>query len=151
MECFCCGEDREVVVPLQCHDDVKVCPTCIEWLRSRVGTPDSTPILPVTDMDAAAEFYRTAGFDVERYQGDGDYAFVELRGTSVLDLDVVDRIDPATNGAGCYIIIPEVDELHTKLATIGLTVTEVEIQPWGMREFTLTDPYKNHLRFGHSI
>jgi uncharacterized glyoxalase superfamily protein PhnB len=102
-------------------------------------------------MDAAAEFYRTAGFDVERYQGDGDYAFVHFRGTSVFDLDVVDRMDPATNGAGGYIVIPEVDGLHTKLSALGVPVTAVQDQPWAMREFTLSDPNGNYIRFGHSI
>lgn len=31
------------------------------------------------------------------------------------------------------------------------SVTPIGDQPWGMREFTLTDPSGNHLRIGHEI
>jgi uncharacterized glyoxalase superfamily protein PhnB len=30
-------------------------------------------------------------------------------------------------------------------------VTSVEDQPWGMREFTLTDPNGNNIRIGRSV
>ena len=49
MRCWCCGEERERLVPLLCHDDIKICPVCIGWLRGRSGTLDVTPILPVRD------------------------------------------------------------------------------------------------------
>ena len=78
MECYCCGEDRDPseVAPLACHDEIKVCRVCIGWLRSRAGIPDSTPILPVHDMDEALSFYERAGFDAEVYEG-GGHAFIE--------------------------------------------------------------------------
>ena len=42
MERFCCGVDRDIVVPRQCHDEVKVCKVCIGWLRSKAGIVDAT-------------------------------------------------------------------------------------------------------------
>jgi uncharacterized glyoxalase superfamily protein PhnB len=150
MECSCCGHDREPVVTLQCHEDVKICRDCIGWLRAKAGIVDSTPILPVADMAASAEFYEAAGFDVRRYEG-GDYAFVTYDGASVFDLDAVEpALDKAANNAGCYLISAEAGSWHQRLSSLGLPVSEFEDKPWGMREFTLTDPSGNYVRVGRS-
>lgn len=151
MECTCCGEDRDLVVPLQWHDDVKVCRVCIGWLRANAGVVDSTPILPVLDMTASIAFYERAGFEVRRYKG-GDYAFVNYDDESVFDLDVTEpALDLTANKAGCYLSTPDADQWHARLSTAGLPVTAVEDKPWGMREFTLTDPNGTYIRIGRSI
>ena len=80
----------------------------------------------------------------------GDFAFVDFDGQSVFDLDVVD-IDPSRNGAGCYLIVKDVDDWHARMAAAGLPVTPVADQPWSMREFTLTDPSGNHVRIGRPL
>ena len=149
--CSCCGEERapELVAALLCHDDIKLCRVCIGWLRSQAGVPDSTPTLPVADLDQAVVFYESAGFDVRVYEG-GGFAFVDYQDESVFDLDVCAQMTPETNGAGCYLIVRDVDGWHTQLSTAGLPVTPVEDMPWGMHEFTLTDPNGNHIRIGHS-
>ena len=150
MKCSCCGEERDRLAALLCHDDVQVCAMCVGWLRRRLGVVDSTPILPVVDIDAAVAFYEAAGFGVERYEG-GDHAFVSSGDESVFDLDVPEKpLDPALNSAACYLIVEDVDEWHGRLAQLGLTVTVLEDKPWGMREFSLTDPSGNSLRFGRS-
>ena len=150
MECYCCGEEREQVVPLLCHDEVKVCRVCIGWLRANAGVVDSTPILPVLDMDAGVEFYERAGFEVERYEG-GGYAFIRYDEESVFDLSVAEpALDRAANRAGCYLITPETDAWHARLAGDGLPITDLEEMPWGMTEFTLTDPDGNSVRIGRS-
>ena len=151
MECYCCGEDRDASkgAALACHDDIKVCRVCIGWLRSRAGVPDSTPILPVRDMDEALTFYEQAGFDAEVYEG-GGHAFIHREDESVFDLGHVERLDPSTNAAGCYLIVPDVEDWHSQLVGAGLPVTPVEDQPWGMTEFTLTDPSGNNVRIGRS-
>ena len=151
MECSCCGEDRDpsIVAALRCHDEVKVCRICIGWLMRRAGGIDVTPTLPVADMDEAIRFYESAGFDVERY--DGGFAFVHFDDQSVFDLDLVEGSDPSTNHAGCYVITPAVDEWHARFVAAGLPVTAVEDMPWGMHEFTLTDPSGNHVRVGATV
>jgi hypothetical protein len=152
VKCSCCGEEREPdsVAALLCHDDVKVCRVCVGWLRSQTGTPDSTPILPVRDIDEATAFYESAGFDVRLYEG-GGFAFVERDDESVFDLDLAERLDPDQNRAGCYLIVRDVDAWHSQLSSAGLPVTTLSDQPWGMREFTLTDPSGNHVRIGRSV
>ena len=73
-----------MMAALQCHDDIKVCRICVGWLLRRAGGVDVTPTLPVTDIDIAAGFYDTAGFEVRRY--DDGFAFVSLNDQSVFDL-----------------------------------------------------------------
>jgi len=151
MECSCCGIDRDLVVPLQCHDEVKVCKVCIGWLRANAGIVDSTPIFPVTDVSSSVAFYEKAGFDVRCYEG-GDYAFVSYDDESVFDLDVTEpALDAAANRAGCYLVTAEADHWHQRLVGLGIPVNNLEDKPWGMREFTLTDPSGNHIRIGRSI
>jgi len=148
MECSCCGEDRDParVAALLCHDDIQICRECAGWLMRRAGGVDVTPTLPVADMNAAAGFYENVGFEVRRY--DDGFAFVSLDDQSVFDLDLIETIDPGTNGGGCYIITDDVDPWHDRLVAAGLPVSAVEDQPWHMREFTLTDPSGNHIRIG---
>jgi uncharacterized glyoxalase superfamily protein PhnB len=137
-----------MVTALQCHDDIKVCRICIGWLNTQAGGVDVTPTLPVRDMDEAARFCEAAGFDVDLY--DDGFAFVRANDQSLFDLDRIDGLDPSTNHAGCYIITGEVDAWHSRFEAAGLDVTPLEDMPWGMHEFTLTDPSGNHIRIGRS-
>lgn len=138
-----------MVAALRCHDDVKVCRICIGWLMPQAGGIDVTPTLPVSDMARAIRFYETAGFEVEPY--DEGFAFVELSDQSAFYLNLNPVVDPTTNGAGCYIVVQDVDGWHDRLVAAGLAVTAVEDMPWGMHEFTLSDPSGNHIRVGRSI
>lgn len=148
MDCYCCGQDRDesTLTALQCHAEIKLCRGCIGWLMQRAGGIDVTPTLSVADMGGAIEFYERAGFDVERY--DDGFAFVSLDEQSAFDLIQNSAVSAATNGAGCYIITPDVDSWHERLTAAGLPVTPVADMPWGMHEFTLTDPSGNHIRVG---
>jgi hypothetical protein len=111
---------------------------------------DSTPILPVRDMVEAVAFYEAAGFDVRVYEG-GSYAFVNHDDESVFDLGYEDGFDVESNRAGCYLIVPSPDEWHACLTSLGYPVTPLRDENYGMREFALTDPSGNHIRFGHGL
>lgn len=150
-KCSCCGLESERLVALRCHDDIGICPGCIRWLRDQAGGLDVTPILPVQDMAASILFYEAAGFSVSEHEPGGGYAFVQHDDESAFDLDRVEgQFNPATNGAGCYVIVPDVEGWHARLAAADLPVTELQDKPWGMSEFTLTDPSGNHLRIGQA-
>lgn len=146
--CSCCGEDRPEtqVAAMKCHPDVRVCRDCINWLQHQAGMVESTPTFPVIDMAATVKFYAAAGFDVHAYN-DG-FAFVRYENVSVFDLGLNPTIDPDRNGAGCFLIVPDVDAWHRRLIAIQAPVTSVQDMPWGMREFTLTDPNGNSIRIG---
>ena len=147
MRCSCCGLDRDpkLVTGLQCHDDVKICRECVGWLRGALSVPDSTPILPVRDMTEAVTFYESAGFEVRLYE-DGGFAFVHFDDESVFDLGLEQQLTPKTNFASCGLIVATVDSWYEDLRAAGFPVTEPADQPWGMREFTLTDPSGNRVR-----
>ena len=150
MKCYCCGEEREpsMVASLMCHDEIKVCRICVGWLLQRTGGINVTPTLSVSNMDHAIRFYESIGFDIERY--DDGFAFVRLGDQSVFDLDLVSGMDPSANHAGCYVITAEADEWHRRFSGAGVPVTSIEDMPWGMREFTLTDPSGNNVRVGRN-
>lgn len=92
---------------------------------------------------------RSAGFDIERY--DDGFAFVRLGDQSVFDLDLASTMDPSGNHAGCYIVTRDADEWHRRFSSAGLSVTSMENMPWGMHEFTLTDPSGNTVRVGRNV
>lgn len=106
-------------------------------------------------MRKAIEFYQSAGFRVRLYDNgkpeEPDFAFANLDGQNVFDIELVPHMDPATNGAGCYIVAKGVDEWHARLSTAGLPVSPVRDEPWGMREFTLTDLSGNRVRIGRAV
>jgi uncharacterized glyoxalase superfamily protein PhnB len=141
MECSCCGNDRENVVALRCHDDVKICPGCIDWLHHQTGQADSTPILSVTDMPAAIAFYEQAGFSTHEYEPGGGYTFVAYDDENVFDLALDGK-------SGCYLLVPDVDAWHARLVAGGITATDPDNYEYGMREFEFIDPSGNSVRVG---
>lgn len=154
MTCSCCGQDKATAA-LQSRDDIELCRDCVESLSGRLGVT-STPTLPVRNMAEAVEFYERAGFGVRVYTDDngetGDgFAFVDYDGQSVFDLDAAPELDPEANRAGCYLISNNADSWHTRMSTSDLPVTPIADQPWGMREFTLTDPSGNCVRIGRGV
>ena len=153
MTCSCCGENKTTVA-LASRDDIELCRECVEWLAGQLGVT-STPTLPVVNMAAAVEFYERAGFGVRIYANDDGetgegFAFVDYDGQSVFDLDAAPDLDPSTNRTGCYLIAKDADSWHARMQAAALPVTPIADQPWGMREFTLTDPSGNRVRIGYS-
>ena len=150
MKCYCCGEERDWRCwrSLPCHDEIKVCRVCVGWLMRRAGGVDVTPTLPVRDMGEATRFYEAAGFDVERYS-DG-FAFVHPRRPERV------RPGPRRGHGPC----DEPRRLlhhhrrrgrwHARLIAAGLHGQRIEDMPWGMHEFTLTDPSGNTIRIGRN-
>jgi len=154
MSCSCCGEDKTTVA-LRSRNGIELCRDCLGWLIGQIGVT-STPTLPVVDMAEAVAFYERAGFGVRMYGDDSSdgvegFAFVDYDGQSVFDLDSAPDMDPNRNRAGCYLVAPEADAWHARLHEAGMPVTAIADQPWGRREFELTDPSGNHVRIGRPV
>jgi uncharacterized glyoxalase superfamily protein PhnB len=154
MACACCGRDDRAVVALRSREDVALCRVCVGWLESELGVT-STPTLPVRNMDDAIAFYETVGFDIRRYAEEdgtpGGFAFVEVNEISIFDLGEETEMDPTTNKACCYLVTDDADVWHASMSADGLPVTDIADQPWGMREYALTDPWGNTIRIGRAL
>ena len=113
----------------------------------------------VDDLDTSIAFYAALGFAVERREHD----YASLRwGDAVIGLGPIAKLPPASpgpgftrqrlaadRGAGVEIVL-EVEDLDTALAAVRATghplAEEPTDQPWGLRDFRVTDPDGYYLR-----
>lgn len=64
------------------------------------------------------------------------------------------ELDPKENYEGVYIRTDDIDKLYQSLLDSKTRIhpnENLEIKPWGQKEFTLLDPDNNLLTFGQSI
>lgn len=120
------------------------------------------PILKVTDMRAALDFYgSTLGFTQEfHYQagaGGPSYAGLSLDGYHI---HLSTFAGDGAFGTAVYFYVDDVDALFARFRQAGLKVpgkpdSPVEDGPvdqtWGMREVYVRDPDGNTLRFGSPL
>ena len=102
------------------------------------------PVLCVTDLEAASAFYERLGF--ARISLYPDYA-VFVHAKAELHLRTIDGpLDE--NPCGAYFLIGDADALAVQLQAAGVTLIGLSSdRPYGLREFTLSDPWGNLLRF----
>ena len=104
------------------------------------------PELPVENMEAAIEYYvGRLGFEIAARLPDSDYAILERD-------DVALHLFEAQAGTHTPVAIHAfasgLDELHAELTDRGALVTRgIVRQPWGNREFRVTDPTGNMIKF----
>ena len=109
----------------------------------------SSPVLPVSDIDRAVDHYRKLGFDVRVYEGAAAYAFA-ARNDIELHLAQAHGLDPATNTSALYLYVDDADALYAswRLAEIdGRLIAPVDTD-YGLREGAHVDPDGNLVRFG---
>ena len=115
----------------------------------------TTPILRSFDESKAREFYIDfLGFEVvfEHRFHDGAPLYMGLaRGECHLHLS--EHHGDASPGASMRIETDDVDALCTELQAKAYRHArpEVELKPWGTRDFTVTDPFGNRLTFTSAI
>jgi lactoylglutathione lyase len=113
----------------------------------------------VDDLDTSIGFYAALGFAVERREHD----YASLRwGDAVIGLGPIAKLPPSgpgpgftrerlagVRGAGTEIVL-EVDDLDVALAAVHAAghalAEEPTDRPWGLRDFSLTDPDGYYLR-----
>jgi catechol 2,3-dioxygenase-like lactoylglutathione lyase family enzyme len=107
------------------------------------------PIFAVRDLKQSIAFYEAAfGFETDATYGDG-YAILSL-GDVGLHLTVWREMDPRQNAGAAYLYVTDVDDLAVRAAAVkgGELRHDVELKPWGLREFAIVDPDGNLLRVG---
>ena len=117
----------------------------LRWLRSRVGTrraeARTIPILPSTDLDRTSEFYQTFGLEeIARYER------YLLMGMAGIELHFSSRAESTVAGEA-VVLVPDAGRLWKQLKSRDVAgLSPVEDQPYGLREFVVTDPDGNRIR-----
>jgi catechol 2,3-dioxygenase-like lactoylglutathione lyase family enzyme len=172
-QCGCCGRalPQGRLVELGSTPEVFICAQCavwaarrstrmpvvrldpraaLEWLRARVGPAGpaarTIPILPSTDVDRTAAFYRSAGMhEIARYEG---YLLMGLQG-----VELHFTTDPAAAGKGqAFVQVPDAARLWKQLKSQNMPgLGPVEERDYGLREFVVTDPDGNRIRVGTPV
>ena len=112
--------------------------------RTRIGRV--APCLTVDDLEDAIAFYERLGFCPLRRFASSSYVIL-VRDEAELHLRLA-----GTAGGACYLRVTGLSRLHAIWAAAGIEqLSALRVEPWGMREFTVTDPSGNELRFGEPI
>jgi catechol 2,3-dioxygenase-like lactoylglutathione lyase family enzyme len=114
---------------------------------------ETIPILPACDIAATVEFYGTLGFRVVRlYEGFGAPYLIVRRDEVELHFFENTSQDPKRNDHGCYLRLADAQGVYDEWAPLGLTrLHPISDTPWGMREFSVSDPSGNLLRIGTTL
>jgi uncharacterized glyoxalase superfamily protein PhnB len=101
------------------------------------------PELPVSSVDAAASWYEeTLGFRTAMRMPDGDYAIVERDGAALH----LFRGDTAA--VSLHIFVSRIEALAEEFEARGAAIAQpLARKPWGARDFRLSDPFGNELKF----
>lgn len=148
-ECACCGHafDESELVRLARRPDVGLCPRCVDGLPSRrQGLVRAVPVLRTGDLAASIGFWTAAGFAVSQFGGDFASAHCDP-----VELHLVEAGSSGRDRGEAYLHARGVDEVHALWTAAGLPVTELRDEPWEMREFTIIDPGRNHVRVGQNL
>ena len=104
------------------------------------------PEVPVSNLREAIEYYgQQLGFAVAMEMPDGDYAVVERDGVAI---HLFQSNDPVQAPIGVHIFTRGLDELYKEFQSRGVTITQAIVRkPWGNRDFRVSDPSGNVLKF----
>jgi uncharacterized glyoxalase superfamily protein PhnB len=104
------------------------------------------PEIPVADLESSLSYYQSKlGFEVAMKTPQGKYAVVE-RDHVALHLFQAETKSPSP--VSIHIFTTGLDDLYTELEGRGAHVMQrVVHQPWGNRDFRVTDPTGNEIKF----
>ena len=110
------------------------------------------PKLPMRNMALTKAYYLTQlnFFELGDY---GDYLIV---GKDQIEIHLFEfkRLDPNINYGQAYIRTNNIDQIYKEFLQRNVAIHpngELNIKPWGQKEFSLLDPDHNLLTFGQSI
>ena len=118
---------------------------------SQESQPTLDSIAPrslVRDMQQALAFYGQLGF-VTTYHDEG-FAIVERDGVA-LHFNASDDEEPPNDHLLGWIGVINIEALYQQYLPTGAIQSPHQLQPWGMKEFSLCDPNRNLLIFRERI
>jgi uncharacterized glyoxalase superfamily protein PhnB len=104
------------------------------------------PEIPVSNLREAIEYYeRKLGFRVAMEMPVGDYAIVER---DDLALHLFQDDTRSHSPVGLHIFTHELEQLREEIVQRGTRLSqEIMQQPWGNRDFRVTDDWGNEIKF----
>jgi hypothetical protein len=172
--CGCCGRQLPAgkVAELGSTPGVFICAGCALWAARRAGVLSALarlpiirslrrrhrhqpagsgkaraaiPILSSGDLDRTAAFYAPTGF----VEGGRHPGYLLLHNAGV----ELHFSQPGPPAAGeCYVQVDDASAVHERLHQHGIDgLGPLADQDYGLREFALTDPDGNRVRFGSPI
>ena len=111
------------------------------------------PVLPVSNLARAIDFYRRLGFTAKRFKDGDTYAFIHRDGHEIHLTQLRHRTEePNPSGAYFYLANGTAAALEAEFRAAGVTLSErLAPREWKMNEFALRDPDGNFLVFGEGI
>lgn len=113
---------------------------------------DINPKLPMRDKVATKNYYlNNLNFNEI---GDYDDYLIVSKDKIEIHFFMFKELDPKENYGGVYIRTDDINQLYQSLLDNKTSIHpngNLEIKPWGQKEFALLDPDNNLLTFGQSI
>lgn len=116
--------------------------------KPKIDCAQHFPTLEVSNVAEAIEYYtQKLGFNVGFQWGDPvSFAAVTLGQVEIH----LGEGKSHSQGASVSFLLDDADELYQFHCANGVEIIRpIENQPWGLREYTISDKYGYHLRFGH--
>ena len=108
------------------------------------------PMLPVKSMPASVEFYQKLGFSVEQREDAWGWAMLRYDDCRMMVDQSINGHPDAAREAVVYLYPDDVVTYHQQVRAAGLSVPELNITFYGMREFRVDDPDGNRLWIGQA-
>ncbi len=114
---------------------------------------DINPKLPMRDKSFTAKFYiDKLGFG--QFGNDFEGYLMIQKDNIQIHFFEFKALDPKENYGQVYIRTDAIDNLYNSMLEQGLTIHpagDLQIKPWGQKEFSMLDPDNNLLTFGQSL
>jgi catechol 2,3-dioxygenase-like lactoylglutathione lyase family enzyme len=111
------------------------------------------PVLPVSNLTRAIDFYHRLGFTSKRYKDGHTHAFIHRDGHE-LHLTTLRLLTENQSPSGAYFYLTDgsAAALEAEFRTAGVPIAEpLAPREWKMNEFVVNDPDGNQLVFGEGM
>lgn len=113
----------------------------------------AAPVFHVSHIGRALRFYvKQAGFEERFLWRDNENAPVSYAIVGKEECELHLALSPKRAPAALYVFTENIRDYYASVTGRGvIPSSEMQEFPWGMREFDITDPDGNILRFGEGI
>jgi hypothetical protein len=122
-------------------------------IQHRLGVVEIKAFVPARDFELSKQFYRDIGFTMAS-EG-GGVAYFHFEAASFLLQDFC--ADSFAEHFMMHLLVKDVDAWRDRLKVSGVAekygveISDIELQPWRMRDFCLTDPSGVLWRIGQNV